>query len=138
MEIVVQAIGSRRLDAEQFALGAPEVERQRRDPAPTLQPRRRLPLLPDEAVDADSHESAESGASRVESGEELLLQRSREELLRPLLRAIGVGAPLKAKVLVDRFPIGLDDPLERALADRSLVAAHRRHDRRSGERKATR
>src|SRR5262249_41798814 len=54
------------------------VERERRDAAAPLDPRRRLSDVRDEAVEADAQEGPETRALRIEALEEVLLEGARE------------------------------------------------------------
>src|SRR5258707_12216326 len=85
--------------ARQLAFRALDVERQDDRAAAPLQPRGRLALVGDEAVDTRAQEGAKACAGGIEPIEESLLVGAGEEALGQVLPFRAGGAPAPAQVL---------------------------------------
>src|SRR5258706_14905234 len=113
--------------ARQLAFRALDVERQDDRGAAPLQPRGRLALVGDEAVDTRAQEGAEACAGGIEAIEESLLEGAREEALGQVLRFRAVGAPAPAQVLVHGTPVRLGQVAEGLAARLTFTMPGRAH-----------
>src|SRR5207249_5220566 len=103
-----------------------------------LQAARSSAVLRRDPVDAGAKEGAQAGAGRVESGQQVLLERVREEVLRQVGRLVVGLAPVQPQITVDGAPVRGGERGQGAPPRLRIAFADRRERRVSGRREATR